>query len=1118
MKRADRFVRMAVACALTACYGESIPAEGGGDPATPAHTITLLTGHRVTVRGDLLLSVDPPAGGGQLAFRTYRDAGHLYVVPDEAERLMGSGVLDRRLFDVTGLIELGYDDARRSDLPLIVTYRGSGSAARGAAESSLRVAGARVKRPLVSIGGAAVRAPKRAATVLWSALAGGQRAKTAALDGEVARVWLDGMRRTVLDQSVRQIRAPVAWAAGLTGQGVTVAVLDTGIALDHPDFAGRIVDTRSFVDGEPDASDGSGHGTHVASIVAGSGAAGGGRYRGVAPDAQLLVGKVCDQTGFCPDSSLIAGMEWAAESGAAIVNLSVGGPDTPEVDPLEQAIDELTARHGTLFVAAAGNSDNCGGRVGSPSTADAALSVGAVDRDDQIAFFSCPGPRRGDGAIKPDIAAPGVDIVASRAAGTPLGDFDPVDDAYARLSGTSMATPHAVGAAAILSQLHPEWRAAELKAALMASASGAQDQNAFAVGAGRIDVAAAIDASVFTAPVSLNFGIAPAPHDDDEPITRSVAYQNRSASQVAFQLTLDARDPFGEPAAAGMFAVDPAELTLPAGGDVQVRVTADTRVRGPDGRYSGVLIATAGDRTVRTPISLDKEAETYALTVDVLDRDGAPVDLWVNVIDVERGGLVSVQAGSPTRLRRTTYVLDATFFATDRIGKRYGAMLVHPPFELVSDRSIIMDGRLARPVAITVPAPAAARRALDNVAYHVRTAFGGVTASLSADDPFGGFDFIYTAQIGEPPRDARFSSATGSSWAEPGPAGEPAFAGSPYIYAAAFTVPDNAFPTGFTRHVAPAEFAIVEHEYAQTSPALRGEAGNHGTPIDFPSGLVGVSIGLDLPGKRRGYYLADGVEWFLSFSERTNDEFGGTVGSLGTSRTLRAGTTVRDRWNQGPLGPSFGFPQVFVQRAGDVIELREPPLYSDQANHLGTSPEQAGTARLFHDGVLIGETENPSFASFPVPTETGDYRLEVRSIRGGLLSGSPAGLSTRLDLAWTFRSGADGPRALPIAGVRFAPRLDEHNSAPAGQPFAIPATLSRQTGAPFARLRRLRVDVSYDGGETWQSATVVRFGDVALALVRHPRQGGGTVSLRATAADKSGNTLEQTILDAYHLR
>jgi subtilisin family serine protease len=1122
MKRANRFVRMAVVCALAACHGESIPGEGDGDApldgnAGPAHTVTLLTGHRITVRGDLLLSVDPPAGR-QVAFRTYRHEGHLYVVPLEAERLMTSGVLDRRLFDVTGLIELGYDDARRADLPLIVTYR-PGTASSGAAESSLRAAGAQLEHPLVSIGGAAVRAPKRAATGLWSALAGGQRAKTAALDGEIARVWLDGMREIVLDQSVGQIGAPAAWAEGLTGQGVTVAVLDTGIALDHPDFAGRIVDTRSFVDGEPDASDGSGHGTHVASIVAGSGAAGGGQYQGVAPDAQLLVGKVCDQFGFCPDSSLIAGMEWAAQNGATVVNLSLGGPNTPEVDPLEQAIDELTAQHGTLFVAAAGNSDSCGGRVGSPSTADAALSVGAVDRDDQIAFFSCHGPRIGDGAIKPDIAAPGVDIVASRAAGTPLGDFDPVDDAYARLSGTSMATPHVAGAAAILSQLHPEWRAAELKSALMVSASGAQDQNAFAVGAGRVDVAAAIDATVFTAPISLNFGIAPAPHDDDEPIRRTVVYRNRGASQVAFQLRLDAKGPFGEPAADGMFTVDPAELTIPAGGEAPVTVTADTRAGGPDGRYSGVLIATAGDRTVRTPLSLDKEAETYELTVDVLDRDGAPVDdRFVDLIDVERGALLSIPAGSPARLRRTTYVVDATFFATDASGEGYGAMLVHPPFELVSDRSILMDGRLARPVAITVPAPASARRALDNVAYQVRTAFGSMTASLSVGDPFGTFGLIYTAQIGDPPPDPRFSSATASTWAEPGPAGEAPFAGSPYVFATAFTVPENGFPTGFTRHVAPAEFAVVEHEYAQTSPALRGQAGNHGIPIDFPFGLVGVNIGVDLPGKRKGYYLADGVEWSLSLGERTNDEFGGAVGSLTTSRILRAGTTIRDRWNQAPLGPSMDFPEPFAQRVGDVIELREPPLFSDQANHFGTSPEQAGTARLFRDGLLIGETEDPTFASFPVPPETGDYRLEMRSIRGGFLPGSPAALSTQLDLAWTFRSGADGPRALPLAAVKFAPRLDERNGAPAGQHFAIPATLSRPTGAPVARLRRLGVDVSYDAGETWQRALVVRLGDVALVLIRHPRQGGGTVSLRATAADKSGNTLEQTILDAYHLR
>ncbi|GAB3877487.1 hypothetical protein GCM10029964_026670 [Kibdelosporangium lantanae] len=116
-------------------------------------------------------------------------------------------------------------------------------------------------------------------------------------------------------------------------------------------------------------------------------------------------------------------MQWAVDQGAKIVNLSLGAPDEPGIDPLEEAVNELS-KTGTLFVIAAGNS---GGdeTVGSPGSADAALTVGAVDRQDNLAPFSSRGPRTGDGAIKPDITAPGVGIVAAKAAEGRIGTPPP---------------------------------------------------------------------------------------------------------------------------------------------------------------------------------------------------------------------------------------------------------------------------------------------------------------------------------------------------------------------------------------------------------------------------------------------------------------------------------------------------------------------------------------------------------------------------------------------------------------------------------------------------------------------------------------------------------------------
>src|SRR5690606_8402527 len=127
------------------------------------------------------------------------------------------------------------------------------------------------------------------------------------------------------------------------GSGVTVAVIDTGIDADHPDLSSRIVAARSFVPGE-DVTDGNGHGTHVASIIAGSGAASAGRYGGVAPGVDLVIGKALGNQGNGTMSQVIEAMEWAVlEQGADVVNLSLGGDPTDGTDPGSQAVNDLTA-------------------------------------------------------------------------------------------------------------------------------------------------------------------------------------------------------------------------------------------------------------------------------------------------------------------------------------------------------------------------------------------------------------------------------------------------------------------------------------------------------------------------------------------------------------------------------------------------------------------------------------------------------------------------------------------------------------------------------------------------------------------------------------------------------
>ena len=193
-------------------------------------------------------------------------------------------------------------------------------------------------------------------------------------------------------------------------------MLDTGIDATHPDLQGKVVAAANFSDSAV-VTDRDGHGTHVASVVAGTGARAAGARQGVAFGASLLNGKVLDDFGFGSESGIIAGMEWAAAQRAQVANMSLGGWPTDGTDPLSQAVNRLTASKRVLFVVSAGNFGPREETVETPGAATSALTVGAVDAADELAGFSARG-RFGDHAMKPDITAPGVDIVAARAART----------------------------------------------------------------------------------------------------------------------------------------------------------------------------------------------------------------------------------------------------------------------------------------------------------------------------------------------------------------------------------------------------------------------------------------------------------------------------------------------------------------------------------------------------------------------------------------------------------------------------------------------------------------------------------------------------------------------------
>ncbi len=304
---------------------------------------------------------------------------------------------------------------------------------------------------------------------------------------QVERIWYDMPVHALLDVSVPHIRADEVWEQGDDGAGVRIAILDTGCDLKHPDLQDRIRAATDF-SGKGSAQDGNGHGTHVAGIVAGSGAASHGTYRGVAPGADLFIAKVLDDDGNGRMSDVMAGLDWAIEQQAQVVNLSLGSDVSCDgTDALSEACDAAVGK-GLAVVVAAGNSGPGSRTIGSPGCAREVITVGASSDDDGVANFSSRGPTS-DGRVKPDIVAPGVNIIAARAADTSLGNGQ-ISEYYTSLSGTSMATPHVSGVAALLLAAEPSLTPRQIKEIFKETAVDLE-LSLNTQGAGRIDALAA---------------------------------------------------------------------------------------------------------------------------------------------------------------------------------------------------------------------------------------------------------------------------------------------------------------------------------------------------------------------------------------------------------------------------------------------------------------------------------------------------------------------------------------------------------------------------------------------------------------------------------------------------
>ena len=392
-----------------------------------------------------------------------------------------------------------------------------------------------------------------------------------------------GSPTAVLDYHTDTVNAPVAWARGLNGTGIGVAVIDSGI-IDIPDLHGqngsRVIFSQNFVGGTTgSANDQYGHGSHVAGIIGGNGNKSTGShytytFEGIAPNVNLINLRVLDQNGEGTDSQVIAAIQMAIQLKSTynirVINLSLGRPvvESYTVDPLCQAV-EAAYQAGIVVVVAAGNDgrDNSNGTNGygtitAPANDPYVITVGAMKTmgtpsraDDEIATYSSKGPTAIDHIVKPDLVAPGNRIISLYTAGETLKQLYPGNEipkslyetnngaaasgTYYVLSGTSMAAPMVSGTAALLLQQNPNLTPDQIKAELMLTASKTfppystytdpttgityTDQyDLFTVGAGYLDIQAALaNTQTFN-------GVATSPMVAYDSTTQSVYFVNNS--------------------------------------------------------------------------------------------------------------------------------------------------------------------------------------------------------------------------------------------------------------------------------------------------------------------------------------------------------------------------------------------------------------------------------------------------------------------------------------------------------------------------------------------------------------------------------------------------------------
>ena len=420
--------------------------------------------------------------------------------------------------------------------------------------------------------------------------------------------------------------------------------------------------------------------------------------------------------------------------------------------------------------------------------------------------------------------------------------------------------------------------------------------------------------------------------------------------------------------------------------------------------------------------------------------------------------------------------------------------------------TIRLDGKRGKPVSVTVP-----RKDATGILAAVNASWTteefGFGAGTIADD----FSTVYTAQIGSRAKEETFYASLNGAF---GKVTDESLLNTPYTYSLSWGR-KGTFYNGFTKAVQPGDLATLKTRFAAEAQAegVQGVKGNYGDVGD-PGGGWSVLVPSTLPGERTEWLNTDGrARWSQDFYQElppaSEDEWPETIsGAFSAPARFDGGAVYRGEWNRAVFAPSVAGDINAALRLEDLIVVGLP-TFSEGSGHWGYSAVDSSRLALHSGDELIGES-GEGYGEFEVPAGDAAYRLETTETRG-----APHRFSTSVSGTWTFRSGTtEDLQRLPLSTVRISPKLDDHNTAPAGRAYDVPLTVERATKSGAKANRELTAEVSYDDGATWLPATVTGTGDHRVAKVTHPA-GPGFVSLRVNAKDAAGNTAAITVLRAY---